>query len=195
MPVAIVIGLAVCLPALAEHDSLDCTDCHVPSATAKVIDPVALEQGRWSAEQTRDGVTGYRLYDSPTLDAGNLSQPNGSARLCLGCHDGTSMSFSTAAGGPATFGPADLALSHPVSFTYDSTLAMIDPELRDPRTTPSGTSSGGTIADDLLDDRGRMQCTACHDPHGDPAARVTLRWPYDGWPEDLTSACRVCHVK
>lgn len=94
----------------------------------------------------------YLLYSSPTLNA-NLSQPDGSSKLCLSCHDGTIASNNIG---------TDLSNDHPVSFTYNSTLSIIDGSLNDPSYTQSGL--GGTVEKDLLS-LGKLQCTSCHNPH------------------------------
>lgn len=94
----------------------------------------------------------YLIYSSPTMNA-FVNQPDGTTKLCLSCHDGTIASNDV--------GP-DLSDDHPVSFEYNSTLAVLDKGLNDPVTTLSGL--GGTIETDLLSS-GKMQCTSCHNPH------------------------------
>jgi predicted CXXCH cytochrome family protein len=124
---------------------------------------------------TMASITNYIVYSSPTLEAMSLSipQPNGASRLCLSCHDGTvalgSVSsrttpisvqqngtiISTMPAGPSNLG-TDLSGDHPISFVYDSALAAKDPQLKDPSTLK------GKVR---LDAEGRLQCTACHNPH------------------------------
>ncbi len=94
----------------------------------------------------------YTIYTSPTLNA-DVNQPDGSSKLCLSCHDGTIATNNIG---------SDLSDDHPVSFTYNSALAIIDGGLNDPSITLSGL--GGTIETDLLSS-GKMQCTSCHNPH------------------------------
>jgi predicted CXXCH cytochrome family protein len=118
------------------------------------------------------GVTNYVVYSSATLDALGLTipQPNGASRLCLSCHDGTialgSVNSRTSAismqngvttmpTGPGNLG-TDLSGDHPISFVYDAALAAKDPQIKDP-----GTLTGKV----KLDHDGRLQCTACHNPH------------------------------
>jgi predicted CXXCH cytochrome family protein len=51
---------------------------------------------------------------------------------------------------------SDLSDDHPISFVYDSALALGDRELVDPVVLPKEI---------LLDANEEMQCTSCHDPH------------------------------
>ena len=96
--------------------------------------------------------------DAETI-AGQLAQPAGSSKLCLSCHDGTLAISSvnvlggqtnvsvpmTGLGAGDTMPPGqgeltgftrnlgtDLSNDHPISLTYDTTLATTDGELRDP---------------------------------------------------------------
>ena len=118
------------------------------------------------------GVTNYVVYSSATLDAIGLTipQPNGSSRLCLSCHDGTialgsvnsrtapiamQNGVSTMPTGPGNLG-TDLSGDHPISFVYDAALAAKDPQIKDPALLTGKVK---------LDHDGRMQCTACHNPH------------------------------
>ncbi len=59
----------------------------------------------------------------------------------------------------------DLTNDHPISFTYDSNLALADGELRDPSLeTHIATRSTGVKPAIPLED-GRVECMSCHDPH------------------------------
>jgi predicted CXXCH cytochrome family protein len=108
----------------------------------------------------------YTLYTSSTLEA-TLNQPTGASRLCLSCHDGTTALGTLRvqpAGGPVTLGPltgraslgTDLSDDHPVSFVYDTTLALRHGQLADPSAVPKALAP---------DSSGQLQCTSCHDPH------------------------------
>ena len=114
----------------------------------------------------------YRLYKSSTMEAA-LSQPTGSSRLCLSCHDGViALGKVRDAGTTARFtlGPltgksllgTDLSGSHPISFMYNNALAARAGELADPTSLPR------TVVP--LEDGKLLQCATCHDPHED-------RWP------------------
>ncbi len=123
-----------------------------------------------------------------TLEA-TLAQPTGASRLCLGCHDGT-----TALGnlrvppriGPVSLGPltgraslgTDLSDDHPVSFVFDSALALRQGQLADPSSLPA------TIR---LDRTKQMQCSSCHDPH-ESRHRKFLRVDDRG-----AGLCTTCH--
>jgi predicted CXXCH cytochrome family protein len=105
----------------------------------------------------------YIPYNSLSLDA-KISQPLGSSKLCLSCHDGT-YAFDDAGNHSFNYQQSfgtDLRGSHPVSIKYDSFLAMKDKGLHDPSTTQSGL--GGTIYSDMLIN-GNLECISCHDIH------------------------------
>ncbi len=155
-----------------------CIFCHTPHRAAQT-------RALWNRDLP---PTTYKLYESSTLEA-TLNQPTGASRLCLSCHDGT-----TALGnlrvpprsGPLTLGPltgraslgTDLSDDHPISFVYDSTLALKQGQLADPSTLPKAVR---------LDDTQQMQCTSCHDPHTD-RNRKFLRT------DDRAGAlCTACH--
>jgi hypothetical protein len=182
----------------ATTESQICVFCHTPHA-ANVAAPAPL----WN--RTLSSAT-YTPYTSNSLDAqtifGALSQPGGSSKLCLSCHDGT-MALGTvgvlggrtnvAVGGLAVSMPTgtgattgftrnlgiDLRNDHPISFTYNSTLATTDGELRTmdaQQRHPAGTgtvigirSSGSKPLRPLQPTgtagAGQVQCTTCHDPH------------------------------
>jgi len=155
-----------------------CVFCHTPH-TAAPLSPL------WNREI---GPRVYTVYDSPTLQAGPLPQPNGPTKLCLSCHDGT-----IAMGGvlnPATgigmagsdrFPPGslsdfglDLSAHHPVSFPYQS--ALPNPELM-PAPPPDLVFGG---ADEV-------HCTTCHDPHNDQYGRFLLK------DNRYSALCTTCH--
>jgi hypothetical protein len=155
------------------------------------------------------------MYDSAwssTLDGAQSPQPDGIAKLCLGCHDGTVAidTFDKYAGTAGNeiqniYGGAvanfwmvpfldganrDLRGTHPLSITYDT---VADPNLRATSTT-MGTS--GTIADVL--DAGKVQCSSCHDVHdqesvaGTHLVRVAQSVAQGGVASGL---CLTCHDK
>jgi predicted CXXCH cytochrome family protein len=134
----------------------------------------------------------YTPYVSSTLQA-TVGQPTGASKLCLSCHDGTvalgmvnsrsgiipmQSGASTIPAGRTRIG-TDLSGHHPVSFTYDSTLAAAQGELRDPSTL---------MEDVRLDRQGQLQCTSCHDPHSDQYGQFLVK-------DNTASAiCLNCHV-
>ena len=136
-----------------------CLPCHTPHHA----DLTVAQSQLWNHEVTSATFT---LYSSSTLDAA-LNQPGGASKLCLSCHDGTVAvdSFGGRQGSWISgFGNIGTTLDrhHPISFTYDSALALADGELHDPVSTPSGL--GSTIDEDLLRNQ-RMECVSCHDVH------------------------------
>lgn len=169
----------------------------------------------------------FTPYSSPTLNA-SVGAPSGVSLACLSCHDGTvainqgiSGSFT---GGTAEYidpgaqiGP-DLHIVHPISFTYDATLAAADGQLEDPTTykigdaktnltystapvpaTWSGTSlTGKTIHEALLVD-GKVQCASCHDVHklegSAPESGIFIKISGIDAGGKGSTLCRTCHIK
>jgi hypothetical protein len=168
----------------------------------------------------------FTLYDSPTFKAGRHS-PRGASLACLSCHDGTVAINQLVSGlegteavyvNPASQIGPDLHTSHPVSFTYDASLAAADGGLENPNTyrigdsksqlsasappvpdTWAGTSFLGKTLDEALLFNHKIECTSCHDVHQQqgsaPASQPLLR--IDGTDRagrgDLL--CRTCHIK
>lgn len=177
-----------------------CLPCHIPhNADVNVPDSPL-----WNHQTTSSTFT---VYSSSTLDA-VPGQPSGRSKLCLSCHDGTvaieNHSGNTNGTMFTTWGnlTTDLQNDHPISFTYDATLAAQDGALYDPTTTPSGL--GGTIDEDLLVN-GKMECTTCHDVH---IARNTqgctgCHFVHQGTTKSLSlrksndgsAFCLTCHIK
>jgi hypothetical protein len=160
------------------HPDYGCSSCHVPhNADADTSVPL------WNPAQTITTLTGN--YSSPTLDA-TVGAVDGASKLCLSCHDGT---HSKIEGTHTQI--MSLEGTHPVSFVYDQALATADGELVDPT----------TLAPDILDLNGKMQCTSCHDVHSTAAASPNLRWPYansfgaGGTVLNNAAFCRNCHLK
>lgn len=155
-----------------------CVFCHTPH---RAVPARAL----WNRDL--EPVT-YELYESSTLEA-TLKQPTGASRLCLSCHDGTTALGTLRVrprGARVSLGPLtgraslgiDLSDDHPVSFVYDSALALKQGQLADPATLPASLA---------LDRTGQLQCTTCHDPHED-RRRKFLRT------DDRAGAlCTACH--
>jgi hypothetical protein len=191
---ACVLLLAIAGSAPASHSSRGCFNCHVPHQANPVS---ATDYGvpLWSPKYTSDGLKyTYTMYSSPTFNALSpemSAQPDGASKLCLGCHDGSYSGVKTAS---RTFTENSLATTHPISFKYTSGMAAIRTTLKDPATTPSGF--GGMIADDLLDSKGKMQCTSCHDVHSSGQGDYMLRWAgITGKPLDAVDTSLVPFVK
>jgi len=184
--------------AYAAHSDHGCGNCHVPHKAADATDPDASwGVPLWSTAQTADGLPTFTLYSSTTFDTlgTDIGQPDGPSKLCLGCHDGSYVVFGFIPDSEAIFGVDDLAKTHPISFTYDTTLAGKIPnnELRDPTVATSGL--GGTIDEDLLDEMHKMQCTSCHDVHTSGIGDYLLRYDIGADNSDDQILCRVCHDK
>ncbi|MDC0358953.1 cytochrome c3 family protein [Oligoflexia bacterium] len=163
-----------------------CIVCHTPHNSDTTVTDAPL----WNHQVT---AATFTLYSSSTLDA-TLGQPDGSSKLCLSCHDGTvavdnfggQTNGTQFVSGSELIG-TDLRNDHPVSFTYDTTLATTDGGLYDPATTNSGL--GGTITQDLLF-TGKLQCASCHDVHNSTNLASLLRI------SNVASAfCLTCHDK
>jgi hypothetical protein len=222
----------------ATSESQVCVFCHTPhAATANAPGPL------WN--RALSSAT-YTPYTSNSLDAqtifGALSQPGGSSKLCLSCHDGTlaigtvgvlggqsnvTVAMSgTGAGGTMPTGQGattgftrnlgvDLRNDHPISFTYDNTLATTDGELRAmdaQQRYPAGTGTVLGIRSPgfkpLLPlqatgdaGAGQVQCTTCHDPHLNAAKflrlnRLQLSTPAGGdFNAPADQICLGCHDK
>jgi len=169
-----------------------CIVCHTPHNGV-----TGLNAPLWNHELS--GIDPYIMYTSTTFQGGPSGQPDGTSKLCLGCHDGTvalenfggttgGTNFVT--GGALVGGVAgdDLSNDHPISFTYDAALATADGELENPAVALSGMPSGGTINDDMLF-AGELQCASCHDVHNNGNTSLLLV-------DNAGSAlCLTCHIK
>jgi len=102
----------------------------------------------------------------------------------------------------------NLTNDHPISFTYDASLAAADGELRVPDGTTVGTRTAGQTKPRLPLENGQMQCSTCHDPHlreTDPAKgsakflrgnRFQEAAPSGGaFSETVDIVCLACHDK
>ncbi len=183
-----------------------CIFCHTPHS--------ASAQGALWNRQESSLMGSFPLYNSSTLVIKDIPEaqynstaayPNGASKLCLSCHDGVTgigtlldrtitMNNETMADVPttATFDPViDLELTHPVSFVFNN----------DVLTQIQAEKPGMTLPTlDLRDDRDRVQCTTCHDPHDDRAevlynaAGIPPFWRIDTTTEDpYTAVCNECH--
>jgi predicted CXXCH cytochrome family protein len=88
-------------------------------------------------------------------------------------------------GGAANLG-TDLSTTHPISFTYDATLASTDKKIWNPTTTLSGVHAG-TIDQDMLEN-GKVQCISCHDAHNGAGVNHLLIKTNVG-----SALCFTCH--
>jgi predicted CXXCH cytochrome family protein len=130
----------------------------------------------------------YIIYDnsvSNTLDA-ITGQPDGSSLMCLSCHDGTIALGSVLStpndifGGNMAMPPGpgllgtDLSDDHPVSFVYSS--ARGDTEIKGVPEIPVS-----------LDDKGKVQCMSCHEPHNNMHGKFLVDT------NEYSALCFKCH--
>ncbi len=165
----------------AVTESEICVFCHTPHNSS-------TEAPLWNRYSS--GAT-YTPYSSTTTKA-LIGQPTGASKLCLSCHDGTialgmvrSRASTIAMQGGVTMMPAgvprlgtDLADDHPVSFTYDASLASQNGQLKAP------SSLTGPVR---LDQNQQLQCTACHDPHSNQYGKFLVR------NNTASALCNTCH--
>ena len=168
-----------------------CVSCHNGStATGKSVEHI-------DTTDTCEACHGVDVW-VPALKVDH-DQVQGS---CITCHDGTIAldSYGGATGGTGEFiddiaGGArvyigtDLSNDHPISITYDATLASTDGGLHDPTTTSSGITGGSTITADLLFS-GQVQCATCHDVHNGAGLSKLLRIS-----NAASALCLTCHDK
>lgn len=141
-----------------------CVACHI-SRDQTEAGRFRMMYGSWDPANKVQSFEVYSQNDSFR----HSSEPTGSTKLCLSCHDGQVASVSHFIGNPEEMMGMSmdklteyLSNNHPVSIVYDSRLAMVESGLNDPNITLSGL--GGTIAEDLLEN-GRLECISCHDVH------------------------------
>lgn len=179
-----------------------CRVCHIPHDNENTAQ-YYLNGLLWNHKVSSQS---YTMYTSDHLDGVQSTQPDGIAKLCLGCHDGTVAldAFDKYAGTTgneiqnlynAEFqvsanldsGATDLRGTHPLSITYDETA---DTNLH-AKTDSMGSS--GTIADVL--DNGKVQCSSCHDVHNQESVAGThlLRVAQKG--SSPSGLCLTCHIK
>lgn len=157
--------------------STKCRGCHTPhNAGPEAGDPNfadAYGVPLWDNRNLTDGLLNYLPYvGSKKFQSLGVvfHQPDGSSRLCLGCHDGSG--YHKTAG----FGDArGVARAHPISFVYDDAMAAkTGGTLYPPTTTVSQLPGGGSIDEDLLDEKHKMQCTSCHNVHNTGVTTVNV---------------------
>jgi Doubled CXXCH motif (Paired_CXXCH_1) len=181
----------------ATSETQVCVFCHTPHEAETVSfggGSTALGAPLWNRKLS--GQT-YTLYSSTSMeaDAAELAtQPGGSSKLCLSCHDGTmgidkvnalngaknaTIAMTTPTGpapspvkvpGNSATGftrnlGTDLSADHPISFTYSAALANLDGELRNPDGALVGNRVAGSAKPKLPLENNQMQCSTCHDPH------------------------------
>jgi hypothetical protein len=175
-----------------------CLPCHTPHNAQDDAAPL------WNHELS---TATYNLYSSPSMQA-TVNQPTGASKLCLSCHDGTVAVDSFGGESGTMFIDAfsadanlttDLSNDHPISFVYDTDLAVADPGLFDPATTNVTIGSGtftrtGTIAEVMLADN-VLQCQSCHSVHNDFVAGTQISNALLKVTIGGSKICLTCHNK
>lgn len=163
-----------------------CIVCHTPHNASSTVTDAPL----WNHQLSTSTFT---VYSTATLNA-TMGQPDASSKLCLSCHDGTVAleNFGSTTSGTHFIGSVynvgtGLNNDHPISFTYDATLATTDGELKNPATATSGL--GSTIDADMLINH-KLQCASCHDVHNTSGqAKLLIK------SNNISALCLTCHVK
>lgn len=174
-----------------------CVACHTPHKADTSITDAPL----WNHTLS---TASYTLYSSPTMNA-TVSQPGGSSKLCLSCHDGTVAvnSFGGVTGNTnissANNLTTNLKASHPIGITYDSALATADGSLHDPATHnvtigSVGQTRTGTVASVLLYS-GKLECSSCHDVHNTFTVGAAGSGLVKVDPAGNQGVCMACHNK
>ncbi|MHB9102713.1 MAG: hypothetical protein ACYC2E_14510, partial [Sulfuricella sp.] len=175
----------------AASETQVCVFCHTPhSADITVPSPL------WNRKLSTATYTPYTSSSIEANAAEMAAAPGGSSKLCLSCHDGTmaidtvnvlngasnptiAMTVGGVATSPAYMPPGsgttsgytrnlgiNLSNDHPISFTYNSTLATNDGELRAPDGTIVGNRVAGVSPKPKMPlENNQLQCATCHDPH------------------------------
>ena len=181
-----------------------CIFCHTPHGATIAS---GVNSPLWNRQLSTANYTGTYESTSIDANIAELQAgPGGTSKLCLSCHDGTLAVGSvnvlggdspltitmtgTGTNGVMPDGPSgattgftrnlgiDLSNDHPISFTYDSTLATADGELRHPPFSSGGdlivgNRVAGVSPKPILPlEENKMQCSSCHDPHLRDAAET-----------------------
>jgi predicted CXXCH cytochrome family protein len=160
-----------------------CIFCHTPHNSDKTVTDAPL----WNHKVT---TASFSTYTSPTMNA-SVGQPSSSSRLCLSCHDGTVAmdSFGGVTGTHSMTGTnllgTDLVNDHPISFTYDASLAANDNGGLVVPVSSSKVDAAGNVP--LF--AGKIECASCHQVHSS-ANPPFLRIPNTG-----SQLCLKCHIK
>lgn len=185
----------------ATSETRICVFCHTPHASNTAPQaPLWNRQLDGDAGYTAMySMYDSSSMESSSLAGGPPISPSNSSKLCLSCHDGVIAigavnvlngvastitmsgtgaggimpdgSYGASSGGTRNIG-TDLTNDHPISITYDSTLATADGEMTDPLASPHvGVRSAGVkpliplIPDPLDGNKPKLECVSCHDPH------------------------------
>lgn len=164
-----------------------CLPCHAPHKNLNASGTLLWNHSPSAAES-------YTFYSSGTMNAGQPTVMSESSRLCMSCHDGTTAvdAFGGDSGtqmikDSVNLG-TDLSRDHPVSIDYSAKVVSDDGHLAE-TTAPSGITSAGTIASDMLFDS-KVECSSCHDVHNTYNVPRLLKKSNEG-----SALCLTCHLK
>lgn len=164
-----------------------CLPCHAPHNNTNITGYVL-----WNHRTT---TASYTMYDSGSMDATMPTEPSPGSKTCLSCHDGT-VALDSFGGSTGTnfmqsssqyYVGTQLGNDHPISFTYNASLATSDGFLKNPVSAVSGL--GGTIQNDLLIND-KVECSSCHDVHNQYNVTGLLKKSNAG-----SALCITCHSK
>ncbi|MHB1291043.1 MAG: cytochrome c3 family protein [Sulfuricella sp.] len=215
----------------AASETQVCVFCHTPhSADITVPSPL------WNRKLSSATYTPYTSSSIEASAAEMAAAPGGSSKLCLSCHDGTmaidtvnvlngasnptiAMTLGGVATSPAYMPPGsgattgytrnlgiNLSNDHPISFTYNSTLATNDGELRAPDGTVVGNRVAGVSPKPKMPlENNQLQCATCHDPHLKDTVdanakflrmnRLQTAQPGASFNQSTDIVCLACHDK
>ena len=201
-----------------------CGVCHTPHKAATDMGPLWNHDAGTTASWTMYSTNspGANIHYSPA------GQPNPSSLACLSCHDGTTapnqfgpigapnrtgsgIGSSPLSGQYVVAPGGDLSHSHPISFKYSDAQGNVagkNKYLYAPNNgitlVPDALSPNWdaglnmTIQGFLLDGQGNMECSSCHDVHGQigsAADNVNLLKIYGTKGGVGSLLCRSCHIK
>jgi hypothetical protein len=219
----------------ASTETQVCVFCHTPHGATTGVAPLWNRQLSNATYTASSGTYTSTSMEANATELAN--GPGGSSKLCLSCHDGTmaidkvnvlngasnpptkmivgstsGTNVTMPAGSGATTGftrnlGTNMGNDHPISFTYNSTLATNDGELRGPDGTVVGNRVRGASPKVKMPlENDQVQCATCHDPHMydkiDPKAkflrmnRLQAEQPVGGaFNQTNDIICLACHNK
>jgi hypothetical protein len=205
----------------ATSDERICVFCHTPHHAIVDVDGITVPL--WNHTLS---TASYQLFDSFTLlsPTSPAIQPDGGARLCLSCHDGTvaigsvvntgttlsSIAMQGVGGsgempaGPTNMG-TDLSGHHPISIEVNSAL------INDKATQCNDNLVSFKICNPLAGSPVKLaqtnnayvsgppsgvgvQCSTCHDPHEDPVPGTSVFLRL-GDKNNYDALCSTCHIE
>lgn len=138
----------------------------------------------------------FPVYSSSTMQSTVTAvQPQDVSKLCLSCHDGTIALGDTVNDGSIAFVQGNgyiLPGSSSSNLAGDQTFANDHPFGFAPHT--GAETINPAVGDAVrLDKSGKIQCTACHDPHREDGDATTRKFLVKS--NQASSLCLTCHQK